>query len=224
LLLTDWGDYGHWQPPVLSLPPLIYGAGVAWSLQNNSDPRNIAPMIGRLIADDPSDGLGKIVMQIGRINDRMEVQLANATWWFRYLQEPASLIDAATWHRIADRDVHVALEGLASAQAALESYEPIDNKVRIVKRELLWCVELAGWVCRRVAGGAIPPSGMDNKASAGGRLTDASEIKALMDTHKSLWLNRSRIGGLADSIAKLGRWAPVARTSIPGEEKLQACQ
>ncbi len=31
MLLTDWGDYGHYQPLSLSLYPYLFGAAVAWS-------------------------------------------------------------------------------------------------------------------------------------------------------------------------------------------------
>jgi hypothetical protein len=210
-LITDWGDYGHWQPPILSLPPLVYGAGVAWSLQSNRDPQRVASVIGQLIANDPSDKTGHLVMQIGRIHDRTEVKLDNATWWFRYLQEPANLIDPATWQTIAAGDVRRSLEGLDSAQQALDRYQPRHPEARLAKRELTWCVDLASWVCRRVVEGAIPPGEAGPRSPAGSPASFTDQMRALIDTYRSLWVKRSRTGGLVDSAAKLDRQMHFAR-------------
>ena len=36
-LITDWGDQGHLQQPIISEPALAYGAAVSWCLAANAD-------------------------------------------------------------------------------------------------------------------------------------------------------------------------------------------
>jgi hypothetical protein len=50
ILMTDWGDFGHLQPPDVSLPGLAYAAGMAWCAATNRDVRSVTGVNDRLWA------------------------------------------------------------------------------------------------------------------------------------------------------------------------------
>ncbi len=62
LLNTDWGDYGHLQDPMFSVPALIYGAAFSWA--GISEEQEIDEQISRLYLGDAS---GKILVLIKKI-------------------------------------------------------------------------------------------------------------------------------------------------------------
>merc|ERR1711969_424120 len=50
-LIADWGDNGHLQPPSVSFPAIVYGAGLAWSTQGNRS-LPVAEVLDRFVFRD----------------------------------------------------------------------------------------------------------------------------------------------------------------------------
>ena len=65
LLNTDWGDYGHINDPVFSVPGLIYGAVMSWQRENPSM-EELNRGISRLYYTDPS---GSVMDQLTALQD-----------------------------------------------------------------------------------------------------------------------------------------------------------
>ena len=53
-LLTDWGDNGHWQPLVVSLPSMVRAAVAAWS--GGTADVEVGPVIDDLLDAEPGTG------------------------------------------------------------------------------------------------------------------------------------------------------------------------
>jgi len=66
-LLTDWGDNGHWQPLVISLPSMVRGAVAAWS--GGSVDADVGPVIDQLL--DATPGTGELIDRLGRLGDEL---------------------------------------------------------------------------------------------------------------------------------------------------------
>ncbi len=77
LLLTDWGDAGHWQPLTITLPPLILAAAQAW---NRDGTFQWEAAIDTLTH---TKGLGDFLLRLGHTSDLDPIKVGNATRLFR---------------------------------------------------------------------------------------------------------------------------------------------
>jgi hexosaminidase len=66
LLVTDWGDNGHWQPPVASWPGFVWGAALAWCGSSNRD-LPLARALDEHILHDPAGRTGAALLALGDV-------------------------------------------------------------------------------------------------------------------------------------------------------------
>ncbi len=189
-LITDWGDNGHHQPPSVSFGPILYGGAVSWSLEANRD-LEVADVLDTFVFDDTQAQLGRTLDTIGR-QWRSTGQLAfNGSPIFRALIPRSTMsfgeIDAAACRTV--------VEVLDEAMADIDRSSPACADGETTQRELIAASRLARhgvWrMLRRTDDG-----GPDNATLR----TDLEEAIALQ---KDAWLERSRPGGLQDSIGRL---------------------
>jgi hypothetical protein len=183
-LVTDWGDNGHLQPLVVSLLPLVYGAGVAWCADANADV-DPAPIIDLLLG---VDGLGDLLAELGDAYQLSGVTSFNGSPLFAALDpgRPIPLIGKG------DPAGHAAtLELLERARVWLEQADP--GSVHVAG--LLAAVRIArhgAWRLARRAGVEVP----DEQALA-------ADLAECVELQRSAWLASSRSGGLDDSLRHL---------------------
>ncbi len=78
LLLTDWGDAGHWQPLAVSLPAIAGAAALAW------DPtEGLADLPGAVDALEGVPGLGGFLLRLGDTYRLAKAEAGNATRLFQ---------------------------------------------------------------------------------------------------------------------------------------------
>jgi hypothetical protein len=182
-MVTDWGDNGHLQPLVVSLLPLVYGAGVAWCADANADV-DPAPIVDQLLG---VDGLGALLAELGDAYLLSGVASFNGSPLFAALDpaRPIPLIGKG------DPAGHAAtLELLERARVWLEQADP-----SVHLAGLLAAVRLArhgAWRLARRAGLEVP----DEEALA-------ADLAECADLQRAAWLATSRPGGLADSLRHL---------------------
>lgn len=82
ILLTDWGDAGHWQPLTVSLPPLVLAAALAWNPEAEPD---IASATDRLTG---CTGLGNFLLTLGDTARIANAEASNATRLFQAYNLP----------------------------------------------------------------------------------------------------------------------------------------
>jgi hypothetical protein len=63
-LITDWGDGGHPQPPAVSWPPYLYGAGVSWC-EKSFDETSLAAVLSRDVYEDKTGQLAGAALALG---------------------------------------------------------------------------------------------------------------------------------------------------------------
>lgn len=67
LIVTDWGDAGHWQPLAASYPGFAYAAGVSWQTEANLD--RLEPLehhVSFRMLQDRSGYGGRLLLEMGR--------------------------------------------------------------------------------------------------------------------------------------------------------------
>lgn len=81
MIVTDWGDSGHWQPLVMSYPAYAYAAGTGWQTEANLEQHE---QMERYVTDcmlqDDSGHAGKLILELGRYINLENSTLENMTY------------------------------------------------------------------------------------------------------------------------------------------------
>lgn len=105
MLLTDWGDAGHWQPLAVALPALVLAAVKAW--RRGAEP-DVAAFVDALVSQR---GVGELLLRLGDTYREANAEAGNATKLFQAYNLP--LADAPALDREALRSAFDTLQGLA---------------------------------------------------------------------------------------------------------------
>ena len=192
LLVADWGDNGHHQPPSVSDPAIAYGGAVAWCADTNAD-LDLAPVLDDLLQDE-AGVLGDVLVRIGGAASRTGAATFNVSPLVPPLvPEVPDLSDGRS-----DPDaVRAVVADLERALADLGSARPGGTDGALVVDELRVATGLARQGALRLLDGLGAP--------LVARPDLRAELATLVDGYRSTWLARSRPGGLADSVALLER-------------------
>lgn len=173
-LITDWGDFGHWQPPTVSYTGFAYGAATSWCLETNRD-LDLRSVVGSEAYD-----LGNVYRETG-------VLLKNASALAILLLFPDRSMSEG---RLAELTV----EGLERAAAAIPATED---------PELQLAASLMHHACRLGIARRRAPDHRVESILHGERLVLAYDLGRIVDEYRLQWLLRHRPGGLEDSVARL---------------------
>lgn len=178
LLVTDWGDFGHWQPPDVARPGLLLGAGFAWRADLSTDRAAWARAIDAHLP--PREADGATLLALGDVYLACGSACKNAAPWFyamRYAHAPFP----------PELAPDLQASGFEAAREALTAFDlPAGGALAVA-------ADLANWGCRL---GAARARGED-AAGLG------ADLRALLPAYREAWLLDSRAGGLQDSAGKL---------------------
>jgi hexosaminidase len=190
MLVTEWGDNGHLQPPTVMLPALTFAASVAWARAANED-QDTAAALDAWVLPDAASRAGAALLEAGEVYARTGVIQPNGS----------ALHDAVAGGGMGGfgEPTAAALAGveatLADADEALAAARFVDADAAIVRRELRQAVALARHGARRLAHA--------HRLSAPDLAALAGELAALREEQAACWNARSRPGGREDSLARL---------------------
>ena len=224
LLVTDWGDHGHLQPPAIAELPLSIGAGFAWSVEAaREECGRAAAALGTrasrphpnadgaeqterwlehavLFVYDGDDTLARTVVELGAIDLDCGGPVMNGTTLFYLLR----FIDDDLTHR---RFKRLSIAKLQRAYTRLaEIRDPLAGAHDYTGLE--WTCRIMTWCCRL---------GIERLGAGRGRRIDGlasnvrsalgTEMRQIADDLPDIWLATSREGGLQESRALLLRAA-----------------
>jgi hypothetical protein len=191
-VVTTWGDHGHHEPPPVTYPGLLFGAGVSWCLDSNRD-IDLAATLDRVVFADDTPGLGTVLTAVGSVAGHLDAPILNASPLFTLLLAAG---DAAAVPAVAP-DALAAAENLLSTGAdALALARPAGAEGDIAARETAQAVALARFAVALLAAGGVAQLAPRAAADLLARLD------ALLAEQRACWLLSARPGGLDDSIAK----------------------
>ncbi len=200
LLVTDWGDRGHLQPPCVSWPGFMTAADQAW---NPSGARDAERGTGRLasqmdvhVFECDSPGIGASLLELAHAAQACGVGVRNASALSILLtkfDQPFPPPELAG----------LGLAGLRRAQesctgATLWSRVPRAPDALLAQRELAWVTHTLSFACLLGEWRLEDLEGHQRAALA-------AVLEPLIAEHRSLWLERSRPGGLDRSARWLER-------------------
>ncbi len=203
LLITDWGDNGHLQPPIVSMPAIVYGGANAWCGSANHD-LDLAAALDRFVFADPTGRLGGALDTLGRLWARTGQRPFNASPLQAALCPHQPLFASGTVERGAVAEILDALDGSART---IDAARPACEDGPLAVRELLAATDLArhgAWRMARAAGAGAP----DERFLRG-------HLGAAIEEFRACWLARSQPGGLDESAAHLERTLASYPPSLP---------
>jgi hexosaminidase len=85
ILLTSWGDCGNHQPWPTQYPGILHSAQMAWA-GSSSNEGKLGAAIDGLVFGNPNAGLGKLLLEIGRLDEIMDSNIPNSSlhWWILF--------------------------------------------------------------------------------------------------------------------------------------------
>ena len=192
LVLTDWGDCGHWQPLCASYPAFAFGAALGWGVEANREM-------------DPAPAAARFFIGCGRETGDMLVELASLYEHCGAFCSNSSVL----FHLLFKKDYRVpegvSVESLADVERRLE---PIGERLactapcgsceeETVRREISQMIRLLRAACFR--GKALINGELHSKRFRSEWATIAHEC---VDAQREVWLRRNRQGGLEESLRR----------------------
>ena len=202
VLITDWGDMGHLQPPVVSLPALAYGAAVSWCLESQSE-LDLARALDVLLLRDSTRAIGSTLVRLGELGSESGLEAMNSSPLAMALFTPLGRAPHFAWGETNRPRLEAIADELRVLCDGLERARPAGFGGAICARELRQAAALARHGTRRLM--HATPGGGPTKAEL------RAELAPLIEEQAACWRKRSREGGLGDSLSRLhGALAEVA--------------
>ncbi len=206
MLLTDWGDRGHWQPLPVSYLGFACALANAWAYDANTG-IDLPAVLDQFVFHDPAGLMGKVAADLGDIYTLPGLEYPNGSLLFFLLQQNdrdvTTLIRNLDQNVVLDQPFGIITETMQQALALLD--ENLRRIARsqasdLVKAEMTQVANLMRHACQR----GLRLNG-DAGITADYLLND---LENLIPTQRLNWLARSRPGGLKDSIK---RFEPLLR-------------
>lgn len=177
-LVTDWGDFGHWQPLAASLPGIILGGWFA-SHGAKAATMNLEEALDSVMGVP----LGGTLLRLGTLYLRGGALRANASELFRILSGDRGYSRHPNLTDAVLAEISSVAEGCRHAAAAFvgDYYGPS----AVWAREIVFMANMVDAACHR---------------------RDERRLAALREEHRRVWLLRNRTGGLEESLAKMPRF------------------
>lgn len=202
-LITDWGDFGHFQPKSVSYPTLVLGASYAWNYSDNTL-NNLEFILNQYVFKDPTTNTAKALLTLGNAYLKAGIPEGNSNAYHL-------MIRRFKWTMKGHfQTKHLNKAGLKSCEKEikkglleLQKAKPTSEDADIILKEIEQAAKLA------MFGIHLGLSRLDAKNMATAEISAsvkkelALELSTLIENHKTLWINRNRPGGLKDSSSKL---------------------
>lgn len=219
LLITDWGDHGHLQPPSVSMLGLLAGAGFAWNAADAEQPEalDLPRRLDHHAFGDSAGVLGRVAYDLGNAYRQTGSLRQNASALFWSLIKPERLFKpvGVTRESLQQTLAYIESVGGALSRARPGTLGPAPAGASAAEEgaramaELGWARDLLSFACRLgLAYESLPEREKLTPAAlaalpAPRRAELRRELIELIERHGVLWLERNREGGRGDSARRL---------------------
>lgn len=199
-LITDWGDYGHWQYQPISYAGIVYGAALSWNIEADQKADSLEYLDG-FIYRDKRRVTAQNIWDMGNYYLLENKRLFNCTHIARILYtdiadvRPLDDLDDAAFSRI-ETYMEDIVKRLDTAEMQCEDARLIDDELRNTCRLILHGTKLAKLKIMLRDGMEIPERYLHDMIQ---------DIGVIMNRHMKAWLARNRAEGLLSSIKGMQR-------------------
>lgn len=200
LLVTDWGDNGHYNFLSYSLWPIAWAADAAWNAKAPAAANKFFDeRFALLLLGDPAGHWIKPLRLLGNLYLDFGVRIANNSperWFFTGNPEPRRdrlgvSGELKRYNEIKERGIKKALRDAEKAASLLAGIEPTTPALERIRDEWLLGAHLAAHACRRV---------LWHNLGQGDPALLKSEVQNLMGQFQVLWLARNRKSDLESDL------------------------
>ena len=201
MLVTDWGDMGHHQQPVVSEPGLAAAAAFSWcaTAHEDLDLDGLAAVLDAHAFDDPAGALGHTLVTLGRVPRMVTPQVPNMSALVLHLLLPQWRVGRGATAGLTASDldrVDAALDAVTGELARARSRR---RDAALVADEVTATVALLRLAVQD-ARARLAGDGSLSSLSPATRAELARGVEAVIEEHRRLWRARFRPGGLDDSV------------------------
>lgn len=194
-LVSDWGDFGHWQPWPVSWPGLVLGAGEGWN-PGSTEGADLAAAIDLGIPG--ARGFGSGIVALGEAHRCMNSPAINGTSPFFHLRYAHTALPISRAPGLTPEGLRAFAEAKAAAIGFLPPEQAITQELRAA-----CAISSVGERIALARLGLGEGSRIEDVTSQ-----DKAAIRQLLeqaiDLQEKAWAINSRQGGAADSLARLG--------------------
>lgn len=202
-MITDWGDYGHFQPKSVSYPSLLLGASYAWNY-NEKTLDNLEFLLNNYVFKDATENTAKAVLTLGNAYLRANIPEGNANAYHLMIRRYAWTMQGQYQTK------HLNKAGLLAAEKEidkglelLQQAEPTSYDAQIIIDELKQAASLAKFGIH-LGLARLETKEKSTQAIARHKKDQLiEELTPIIENHKQVWRIRNREGGLKDSAEKL---------------------
>lgn len=202
-LITDWGDYGHFQPKSVSYPTLVLGASYAWNYSDKTI-ENIEFLLNNYVFKDATGCTAKALLTLGNAYLKAGIPEGNANAFHLMIRRYKWTMKGhyQTKH-LNETGLLAAKQEIKKGLEELEKAEPTAVDAEIILKEAKQAANLALFGIH-LGLERLKARGMKTKNITSKTKKElATELSTLIQDHKTIWVVRNRAGGLNDSVSKL---------------------
>ncbi|MBW4438649.1 MAG: family 20 glycosylhydrolase [Pleurocapsa minor GSE-CHR-MK-17-07R] len=202
VLVTDWGDNGHWQPYPASYVGIVYGGAASWCYESSLS-LDMAAALDHAIYADAAGIMGRLTLGLANLYHHVGPDHVNGQVLAYMLQQPADALEThlAFMRDWGAADADVRPETLRRVITEIDSLLAELGNARMARPDAALLHDewrQAALLLRHGAKWVLLILGEpDNSASD---LLD--ELEGLLVQQRMAWLGRSRPGGLEDSMRR----------------------
>jgi hexosaminidase len=203
LLLTDWGDNGHWQQLPVSYPGYLLAAAAGWNPEAAAQ-LDIAACLSRLVFQDETGNAAGGLMILGNVYDDRIARLHNAGVLAVLLLQELQPYHGEQLKRYGGYGFSRERGQTEEARSLFERAEIKAEDANLLNAELRFTADLMAHAARLGRERFATPGLSVAEISPSHRKELAAELEDLIDRYRELWLQRSRPGGLTESAGRMG--------------------
>ena len=221
ILITDWGDLGHWQQLPISYLGWAYGAALGWGCERNVD-LDLPAVLDRFAFQDREGVVGKLVYDLGNTYQQPGVLIPNSSVlmhaWAISLDTsgvsslPGLYEEAIVKARQFPNKIRTTIEYIDETISTLGGARITRCDADLIEEELQLTARMLKHGAKRLLS-TIDRSGIRRED-----LLD--EFRSITEIYRRLWLARNRPGGLNDSLGRMTHEHPLHDTIVLCEQKI----
>lgn len=205
-LLTDWGDrFGHLQTLPVLYPAVVYGAGLAWSYENNVD-MDIQKQLSQWVFHETKPHYSKALYDLGNVYQAADAYMFNGSRLFWILTDPKFDPQKKRYKELTIEKLQAAIDRIDEIVDAFDRTEAemdrpdsqlLTDELRLAARLLRHACSLGMYRLQSESGKLSPEQDQQIRYEL------TQDILAVTQEHQRIWLKRNRPGGLEYSVKTL---------------------